>query len=131
LPWRRLWARSLSTALPAAERPIFADAVPACPLELMRTGWPVPVIVLPLIPAMKVRFCARLVPIRIVLDSRVFLPALPMSMLFEPVVRFWPAPEPKAMFEPPLEFRSALQPIATLLEPVSFTSRASLPVATL
>src|SRR5262249_15889346 len=41
------------------------------------------------------------VPSRITFDSPA-LPSLPMSMLFEPVVRLWPASEPIAMFESPV-----------------------------
>ena len=60
---------------------------PSCPWALTSTGCAVPSIVLPLIPAMKVRFWSPLVPIRIAFDSPA-LPALAMSMLSEPVVRF-------------------------------------------
>jgi len=46
-------------------------------------------------------------------------PGLAMSTSFEPVVRFWPEPEPSARFELPLVLASrALVPVATLSLPV-------------
>ena len=93
---RSTWRCSRSTV--AASDAVDAEAagaVPSWPFELTTTGWAVPPSVVPLIPAMKVAVCLPLVPIRIVPDSPA-LPALAMSTLLEPVVRFLPAPEPSA-----------------------------------
>ena len=85
---------------------------------------------MPLIPAMNVALWP-LPPIRIVPDSPA-LPALAIATLFEPVVRFSPAPGPSAMLRDPVVLaNSALLPVATLAVPVVFENRALLPVATL
>ena len=63
------------------------------------------------------------VPIRIVPASPA-LPALAMSTLLEPVVRFLPAFRPIATLAEPVALSRALMPVATLLEPVVLASSA-------
>ena len=85
---RSTWRCSRSTV--AASDAVDAEAAgaaPSWPFELTTTGWGVPPRVVPLIPAMNVAVWLPLLPIRIVPDSPA-TPALAMSMLFEPVVRF-------------------------------------------
>ena len=107
-----------------------AGATPSLPSDLTTTGWAAPPSVVPLIPAMNVAVCVVFLPILITPDS----PATPewaMAMLFEPVVRFSPAPGPSAMLRDPVVFaNSACLPVATLAVPVVFENRALLPVAT-
>ena len=107
-----------------------AGAVPSLPFELTTTGWVAPPKVVALIPAMNVAVCCSALPIRIVPASPA-LPALAMSMLLEPVVRFLPALWPMATLADPVALSRALIPEATLLLPVVFEVSALGPLATL
>ena len=129
--WRSSWAVSRSTV--AASDAVDAEAagaVPSWPFDLTTTGWVAPPRGVPLIPAMKVAVCLPSVPIRIVPASPA-LPALAMSTLLEPVVRFLPAFRPMATLRDPVELSRALMPAATLLLPVVLANSALGPVATL
>src|SRR5438552_18195239 len=96
---------------------------PSCPLGLIPTDCALATST-PRTPATKVIVCVPAVPMRIVLDSPA-APALPISRLLLPVVRFTPADWPRAMLEPPVVLLSnALAPSAVLFIPVVLFWRA-------
>src|SRR5438045_2741937 len=104
--------------------------VPSTPLELMRTGTPL-VEVAPSMPAINAEVCVPWVPILIVLSSPP-APALLMSMLLLPVVRFVPALPPSAVLLLPVALEPrALTPTAELKAPVVLLVSIEGPTATL
>src|SRR5437868_8266074 len=104
--------------------------VPSTPLELIRTGTPL-VEVAPSMPAINAEACVPWVPILIVLSSPP-VPALLMSMLLLPVVRFVPALPPSAVLLLPVALEpSAPVPSAELLAPIVLENSAPWPTAEL
>jgi hypothetical protein len=83
---------------------------------LTTTGWVGPGTEAPEMPATNARVWVLALPIRIVAASPA-LPALPTSMLFEPVVRLAPADAHPAVAREPVDEGPRLEAFATAEEP--------------